>query len=418
MVMLMGKAIVNKYQVLYLLLTLYFCYDSNVNILRHPDCSIYITMLLTLILLIISIFNKKFIFNSKMLFLFLTFSFFTLLSGIIYNTNFNNLIYFVLIYFMMFLVSCCYTKNEFIKSFVYSVIIMCIMALIAQFILFPLYKNGLFYAKSYYIDNSYWPRIDFIISFCVPAIGTIQRMFSVFREPGVFQIFILFSLSFLLFCDTKMRYKKIFILILYFSLIMTFSTAGFLFGILLIISWFLRNNNDGISIKKKIYILILISLMFFLIITIIKSNQTLSFTFNRMIEKIIDNKENESFSVRYYSILNIMKASTINPITGMGWDYGLNYIINNLNQFGTRDVTGTTLIIAVVYGWPMCIITNLLLVKLFFQIHSNNNKISLFLNFIAIFLSINTQNILQNLFIWLLITLSLYKYDGGNLYEK
>ena len=396
------------YQVAYLFFMMYFCYDSNVVIFRHPNTTVYISLVLTIVLLTISIFFHRFRFNKKVAILAIICSFFTLASGLIFQTNFNNLLAFLILYFTIFIVSCCYTKKQFITSFIISVFIACICAWITQLLLYPLYTRGVISTTKYYIERSYWPRLDFLIGFSVPANGTIQRMYSFFREPGVLQIFILLALSFVLFYKNDIKRKKLLIIIFVSSLIATFSVSGVLCGILLLFSWFLKSDSKMSDKGKKIVLLLLIIGMIYFGTKLITSNELLSTNVSNMLSKMFGGTENESFNTRTFSIMYILKASLESPIIGLGWDYGLRYIMELSQQI---DITGTTLVIAAVYGWPLCILCNWLIFKLFKDIHSDNNWLSFLLNFIAIILSINTQNILQNVFIWFLISLSLFQEE-------
>ena len=411
----MTKKIINdflNYRVIYLFLMLYFCYDSNVTILRlgHHNSILY-SSIITFIFLCVAFFKKEFKFNAKAFLLFLLLLLVSIISGMIFNTNFNTIMYFSIIYFIAFISSCIFTKENFISSFVLCMVIVCIFSLLTQYILYPLFKNGIKFGEIYVIRNQLWPITDLYLGFSVISSG-IQRIYSFFREPGVFQFFIILALFFVFFRYDGSKYFRLLISLFLITLLGTFSTAGLLFGLLILLLALFNKKT-----KNKYKILIIVLIITFALLVVLFNNDSFLLKISLMINKLIQNTNNESFSVRFYSFINIFKASLNHPIFGMGFDNGLNYIIQNLNQFGTNDVTGTLMVIAVAYGWPICLLCNILFFRLVFYFKNKSNLFILFCIWLALFLSLNTQNMLYDSIIWMLLFFDLY-INGGNTIEK
>lgn len=391
-------------------LLLYFSYDSNVRILRlGNNICLYINILLVVIFAIICIIKKKVKVNHYSVFLLILLLIFTLISNTIYETNFNTILYMEIIIVQAFIITTCLSKENFIKIFIKTLILISISSLIGQYVLAPLALDNKISCKLYIDEKNYYPMVDLGISFAKYNFG-IQRNYSFFREPGVFQIFLLTAMIFTLFSNNiSDRNKTTYTIILLLTLASTFSTMGIISALIILIAYVISGQKEKKG-KLMIILLVLISLITFFVL----KNESGKFLLDRTFTKLFENTSNESFSVRYYSIYNNILASLNNPIFGMGYDRGFNYIINNLNQFGTNDVTGSLFIIAMAIGWPVALICNYCFYKSITYVARKQQIIIRILIWISLFSSVNSQNILYTNFFWIIIFLSCCRENEGD----
>ena len=391
-------------------LLFYFSYDSNVRMLRLDSrICLYINILIICILLAVCIIKKRVKVNKNSVILLILLLVFNLISNTIYQTNFNTIFFMEIMTILAFIISICFSKEEFIRIFVKTLVAISITSLIGQYVLAPLaLKNRLPYTL-YYDAKSYFPMADLGIAFAKYNVG-IQRNYSFFREPGVFQIFILLAMTFSMFWKSfNSKEKTVYNTILLLTLITTFSTMGFISVIILFIAYVLSSKDKNkMKFLMAFVVVIIIGMLF---VTSSESGRTM---FERTTNKLFENTDNESFSVRYYSIFNNVIASVNNPIFGMGYDRGFEYIINNLNQFGTRDVTGSLIIIAAVIGWPIALVCNYCFYKSTTYVLKKQKNIIKILIWFALFLSINSQNILYTNFFWIILFFACCREERGD----
>ncbi|WP_191408540.1 hypothetical protein [Flavobacterium bizetiae] len=94
--------------------------------------------------------------------------------------------------------------------------------------------------------------VSFINVFVFAKIVELNRNSGIFREPGVFMIYINIGILIQLFFHPKIETKKIAIYII--TLMTTLSTAGFLVFFLILMKFIFRNNTVGAFIKKVFYV--------------------------------------------------------------------------------------------------------------------------------------------------------------------
>ena len=139
----------------------------------------------------------------------------------------------------------------------------------------------------------------------------VERFQAFFWEPGVYQIFLNFSLLYYIFIESKNKLKKVFILLL--AIIFTYSTIAYIIAIIIVIIKIL-SLLKGKKIKKGIKILILYFIPIILIIGIIVIGKILISKINAY-----ENYGNISYNVRLDDTIDCISKFLDNPILGSGF---------------------------------------------------------------------------------------------------
>jgi hypothetical protein len=157
-------------------------------------------------------------------------------------------------------------------------------------------------------DKSY--ILDVVFPFSVIGYGSFNfeffgiifpRSFGPFREPGIFQIFIISSYFLLDLIDV--RFQWFYKIILFFTLVTTFSTAGFVIFILCYLYKLIVL--DKTKIPKAIYVPIILLILYPLFQVVLSSDY--SFALNNK----LDGK-------RWIAVLFSIEALKSNPLFGIG----------------------------------------------------------------------------------------------------
>ena len=190
------------------------------------------------------------------------------------------------------------TFEQFTQSFIRIMIILCLYSLLCSYVLMPLVMNaGLSVFNTVINPNGNVPFVDFIFSFSLKYFG-IQRNYGLFREPGVYQVFILAALAMELFMSRqKLRIFRLVVLLG--TLITTFSTIGIVCGMLMITLYILPRLS-----KRPIKILIGILVGAVAVIIIVGGSEDLQDLLSRSMNKLLDPAD-ISFRVRFESIFKM-----------------------------------------------------------------------------------------------------------------
>lgn len=222
------------------------------------------------------------------------------------------------------------------------------------------------------------------------------RVYGIFREPGVFAIYLCIALGIhLFFCEKKVLN----IIILSIAIILTFSTAGY-FILIALLSFFVLLNAHS---KKEFYIKCLIILIIILFLVFY-----LDQVYNQVFGKLY--VENDSLNSRIYSIILGFIFSIKSPLLGLGW----NYVSDNfdkiaISNFGISNVafTNTYLRMASTYGWIYTIYilknTYCFFRRSFFYNKLHHTKFIVFIIFMMWIIMFSNEGMLLNplIYIWL-----------------
>ena len=388
------KQIRTAYMYLYIFLMLLLCRDSLVSttILGFPK-SLFLTLIISIPNFIIFIKKIKAEgLKSYRVYIFIILVLNIILTMIIKSDyqlyNFSLLVFI----FIGFVVSYVYEYKEFIKAFINIMIFISMYSLITTYLFKPLIiHTGInFPTIINSVNNVFY---NFIFSFALTAESYI-RNFGFFREPGVYQVFIILALIFLIFvkninikCKTKIIYTLIFTV----TILSTFSTTGIILLALLFITYIVKLIRDGKMNRKGFIIITTIAIICSLILTLLYNiipsfRETLRFS----IEKIFT--PNESLSARQESIIVPLKLYLNSPIFGQKYIDVVEAIDHNTN---------TTINMFAIYGLLTGVIHVILIYFLIKKM--KQSRILSFLIFIMYIVAINTQLLIGNSVLWILM---------------
>lgn len=158
------------------------------------------------------------------------------------------------------------------------------------------------------------PMINFIFSTHVNMPGY-YRLFGIFRESGVYQIFLNFALIYILFTKNKVKLYKLIIIIT--TIILTYSTPGYIGLIMIMLAKFLSIKDLQLLIKKhkRLALLIIISIPIFIVSSI--NYDPIKSVFLKLIN------QESSYDGRTTSIMVEIQLWLQKPLFGYGIEDGM-----------------------------------------------------------------------------------------------
>ena len=183
--------------------------------------------------------------------------------------------------------------------------------------------------------------------------GGLLRNYGPFREPGVFQMFIIVPLIYALFRRDKIEFKKVSILVL--ALVTTFSTTGYIAFIFLITAFLFHKDMSNKTTKYVLLATLFVLFLYLVFGTDLMYKQGYGSVFG----KLFGGYESISTKARMASVLGNLKIFWTNPIIGRGITFVDEYfpiMAQNTVGFMTRDNTNTVLIQLSRFGLPFVLI--------------------------------------------------------------
>lgn len=316
--------------------------------------------------------NKKIIFCGVILILLIS------ITSLIYHEAFGTAISRILFVTLGLMIVLSYSLEDFCKIFVKFVYIVCVFALITEVIAYilpqlitklPIVINT--------ANNKFY--VYFFGAFEHDNLSqTFKRGQGIFWEPGAFSIYIVLAFMIHLF-KQNINIKKIFIFLL--TLLITFSTTGYIAVIVLIISFIFSKNNSPITKKIKLFFI-----SFGIIILTLSILVEDSLLYSLVFKKI--SSGTSSAITRYSSFFNGIRVTLDHPLFGVGNNYEpymLNYI-NNGGIFSTGGTIITNTIIGQFVNYGVIFGTIFVVGTFQFCKELNSNKLIWLLLFLTFFL--------------------------------
>jgi len=190
------------------------------------------------------------------------------------------------------------------------------------------------------------------------------RNTGIYREPGVFMIYLMIAIIMELFFNEVINKKKLIIIII--ALLLTFSTAAFIILAVVCVAYLFKNNDKN-TVKNKVFILLA---GVAIVVVVLLSSDIYSLVF----DKIGKDSINEGSSLaRGASVLINLQIFFDNPIKGVGISnfensyslyslklFNLNFAIGN----NTNTITTIFAIYGILFGMIFCCLVFMLAKKL------------------------------------------------------
>lgn len=293
-----------------------------------------------------------------------------------------------------------YILSTFLMSFIFSfrdfysklsnvMVFLSIYSLITVYILRPVLfiSNNISQSINIVYNSLGLPFFDLGLSYVV-AFPHFLRNFGIFREPGIFQFFLMIPFIFELFISES-KFRKLKLLILFITVISTFSTAGILMAFFFLAVKLLQTIIERKLSRKHVFLLIFSVSISIIVFTLIYAN---SIEFRHQIFEVFSKLivANESSAARLDSITVNFRYFLINPIIGNRFSQIVYSVSNN---------TSTTMSIFAIYGFLIGFFHLYLHFK--FTSWITNIMIVRLLVFIGVVLLINNQFLLGNSIYWI-----------------
>ena len=310
-----SKYIIFKY-VVYFLLTFFLLIKPNIKILTLKS-SLY------LYLIIISIF----------------------LTSLLHLDFRGGYVYQIWIILLAFLIAKSLSIEEFSVIFNRYIFILSIISILVFIV-----ANSFDWLLDYFTVHVNTAGVEFAnlyIAAVYKGVGLIRNT-SIFREPGVFGIYLLLGIIFELFYSAKINKKHIFIFLI--ALFTTFSTAAFIILFLVIIGYLFKRDKMNF-IKNKSTIIFFVAI----VIVILSSYPE---TYLRIFSKL--DSESVSYgnlTARVASIVVNFYIFVSNPVVGCGLsNYGDLFTTYSIQHFGiplkaSGQATNSFMSIFATYGF-------------------------------------------------------------------
>ncbi len=314
-----------------------------------------------------------------------------MLSMIINNAY--TLMYFSISFAILnaFVLSMYFNYDDFMYKFTNIMLFLIIFSFVSTYFL------GIFIEAPTFKNIADFEFYNYVFCFD-PTLEGYTRIFSIFREPGVYQIFLLIPLYFFLFQKRsnllKSDYFKIIVLVL--GLISTYSVTGWIAFIVLFVAWMIKIANykkimNFLKSNKKlsIGIVLLIIIFFILLFNFVYNNKSIYWMLYSMISKIKNIGTNDArVEAILYNIIMFIKS----PFFGEDINVILGGVPHNTSSF---------LLMYSIFGIIGGIIFTLLYMKYCeIKFDGLKNSILSILITIIFFLLLNCENITTNIFLY------------------
>lgn len=236
-------------------------------------------------------------------------------------------VYEILLFFIAYNISRVITFSKFREQFVYSIYYLSLLSVAVYFIsllayplieVLPTLKNEsgfLYYSFGGLVNISERPMYGII------------RNASLFREPGMYAIFLIMGLIFLFNTDSiSAKQKNIIFAVLSVAVFTTLSTAGYI-GLVLLLLYLIIGKNKQIAVSSKLILLVILVAGYYFLI----SNESLvSSVFDKM------SGNNASADSRLGAIYNNIEMWQRN-IVSMLFGNGYNFVENNIDVIAMKN---------------------------------------------------------------------------------
>ena len=386
-----------------LIISLYFGRDTLVSTvwLDFSITQIFICVLLMLYTILFLVNNRKYIIDilkdKRFIFFIAISAVFLLLMVIKKDFTLMYMSCILAIYFSVFL-SYTIKFKDLMKYYVNIIFVLTFASLIINYVLKGLIFEN--YTNSMLIYNSQGLSfINCIFTFLVNDPAYI-RNFSIFREPGVFQFFLIIAiiLESTYIKRKNIIHKGIINLILIFGSISTFSTSAFIQLVLVLLALLIKNFKAILRSKYIYFFIAALVGLFALAIYFIFTNETIYWTVWSMFTKLT--RINESLLSRMESVTVNLDLFFKSPLLGQKISTVL-YALDN---------TTSSLILFSCYGIIIGVIINAMWLTMFtFKKGEIVQNICFVLFLLALFFSFNSQNLTTNFYFYLFPIFSFFK---------
>ncbi len=228
------------------------------------------------------------------------------------------------------------------------------------------------------------------------------RSYGIFREPGIFAIFLLFALYILLF--EKANYKIRYIFIYVIAIILTFSTTGYLLLGMMLLVYIIMKRDTNKANKTFLLIASLTALISMLILT------DLLYSDSRVFDKL-NTLTTGSAGARIDSFFMNFRILLDYPLFGAGAYKVSDLFLEN----SMKDNTNTFLGMFSSYG---VIFSGIVLYSYYLFLKQKNNIIISISIFLLFFLMLSSESLLNNVVFYIIAFYGITAFDSITMHNR
>lgn len=306
----------------------------------------------------------------------------------------------IVIFFEVAVLSLVADVKQFAKIFVVVVVSLAAYSLVVNYILRP-FVFGYWPDCMSFNNPSGLHYLNLIFAF-IRDLPHHFRNYGIFREPGQYAFIILIALVSNLFVLKNNRYGLVISLILIFTMLSTFSPTGVLAMAVLLVSYFVYSWREIFSQRHLVRKLAIFTVSIIMVLAgicfFVFSDNNISDTMIGSVAKVLDIR-NESAKARLESVSVDVKMFFNSPIIG-------NDSVDVLTAI--QDNTFTPGVLLAIFGLLAGLVSYVLWWKFIVSTIGRKHIITLGLVSASIFIGVSTQNLVPELFFYILPLLAYY----------
>lgn len=321
--------------------------------------------------------------------------------NMLFNQDFSGgYLLIVMLLVMAFITSEMLSFDEFVEGSIKIIFYLTIYSLICYALSPIIFQLKSFLPHFYNAANT--PFIHLGATVLVDINGY-NRLFGMFRESGVYQIFLNLAILMELFYR-KDRPRFSYLIVLYIGLLLTYSTAGYIATLMILVAYLFFSKKRKSRKEKRALSVGIIATILFTFITYI-SNSEFSTSFDNTWGKFF-NKES-SYIGRTTSFMTELSLWWERPIFGHGIEKGFGMskevgqdILGNF-MFNTSTITGLLVTMGFIFSFMIILLMAL------FSFKSQANILGKSLILVAIGIMITSQLMMYNAYFYTLVFMAI-----------
>jgi len=310
-----------------------------------------------------------------------------------------QLMYFTILLYWFFAVFLTYftSAEELGKYYVHIMTLVCFVNLLGMFVLKPMVHAGLITGNPFDSPGG-WHMLHFGLTFvCDKNLHMVNalRAFGIFREPGLFQIFLFVAIQLNNYIVQWDKQWKMWVVdvILFFSMLTTFATGGVLaLGLYIVFLFFDKDLYQNKKVRKLAAVTVIFGIL--MLVVAILHGGSWAYELIGMVEKFV--YRSYSFDARVESVITDAEFFVSHPFFGADMQEVLYSVDNN---------TATSPILFAVLGILGGCLHVLSWAALAWK--KERHWLMNLMLMVILFVPFNTQNVMGDMFFWLFPAMAL-----------
>lgn len=328
------------------------------------------------------------------------------------NQSFSGgYIYILMLLVIAFMVSQMITFNEFVEASIRCIFFLAVYSLICYALRPVIFKFR--YLIPHFYNSANLPYFHLGASVIVD-LPLYNRLFGIFRECGVYQIFLNIAIILELFIR-KGNKRPVYIIIFYITLLLTYSTAGYIAGLMIFIVYMFLSNIKKTKREKRTFIVLIVFAILAMFLAY-SFSEVFSQSFNNTWKKFT-NKES-SYLGRTTSFVVELNLWKERPLFGYGITEGMSKAKQIGKQelgffmFNTSTITGLMLTMGIFFAGIISIMI------LIFVWKANTSFVGKLVIYAALILMLTSQLMIYNAYFYAIVFFAIMPTQDNIKYNE